>query len=105
MIARSVIWLGIVGLVACAHSAPVPRRDHILALADLNTASLAALDRQRTVIIFGNAPLEEHGPVLPIGSDTYQGDNIARRMAEHLADSLPGWSIVLMPKLWYGIDG
>ena len=82
-----------------------PPRDRVLALAEVNSASLGALDPARTVFILNSAPLEAHGPHIPIGADTYQGDYCARRMAEQLADSLPGWSIVLMPTLWYGIDG
>jgi len=79
--------------------------DRVIALAELNSASLAALDPARTAFILNSAPLEAHGPHIPIASDTYQGDYCARRMAEQLAASLPDWSIVVMPTLWYGIDG
>ena len=89
---------------ACAQPR-TPPRDPVLVLAALNSASLAAIDPARTVFILNTAPLEAHGPHIPIGSDTYQGDYCARRMAEQLADSLLGWLIVLMPTLWYGIDG
>ncbi len=89
---------------ACAQpGAPPP--DRVLTLAELNSASLATLDPARTAFILHTAPLEAHGPHIPIGSDIYQGDYCARHMAEQLADSLPDWSIVLMPTLWYGIDG
>lgn len=90
--------------VACAQPGTLPR-GRVLILAELNSTSLAALDPARTAFILNSAPLEAHGPHIPIGSDTYQGDYCARRMAEQMADSLPGWSIVLMPTLWYGVDG
>ena len=80
-------------------------RGLVLHLADLNSASLAALDPAHTAFILANGPLEAHGPHLPIGADIYQCEYAASRMAEQLADSLPGWSIVLMPTLWYGVDG
>lgn len=91
-------------LTACA---PEPTRSRIraLALERLTSAEVTALDPARTLFILESAPLEAHGPHLPIGADSYQGDYAARRMAEQLADSLPGWSIIRMPNLWYGIDG
>src|SRR5437867_3794839 len=89
---------------ACAQPR-TPPRDRVIALAELNSASLAALDPARTAFILNSAPLEAHGPHIPIASDVYQGDYCTRRMAEQVADSLPDWSIVLMPTLWYGIDG
>lgn len=98
-IVGSVVFSG-----ACAQPSTLPR-DRVLTLAELDGASLAALDPARTAFILNSAPLEAHGPHIPIGSDTYQGEYCARRTAEQLADSLPGWSIVLMPTLWYGIDG
>ena len=83
----------------------VAQRGRILRLAELNSASLAALDPARTAFILANGPLEAHGPHLPIATDIYQTEYAAQRMAEQLADSLTGWSIVLAPMLWYGVDG
>lgn len=104
MTLRVLIFGCVIFSAACGQPRALPH-DRVLALAELNSASLAALDPARTAFILNSAPLEAHGPHIPIGSDIYQGDYSARRTAEQLADSLPDWSIVLMPTLWYGIDG
>jgi creatinine amidohydrolase len=91
-------------LSACTRRAPA-EQDRVYALETLSSAAVAALDPSRTAFILEIAPLEAHGPHLPIGNDSYQGIYAARRMAEQMADSLPGWSIVLLPALWYGVDG
>lgn len=90
--------------MACAsQTPPVPTR--VLALQELDSRTIAALNPARTVFIFEIAPLEAHGPHIPIGNDSYQGDYSAARMAEQLADSLPEWTIVRLPNLWFGVDG
>ena len=99
---------GMVLVLLCALASSCTRvqtQPQILQLSELNVASLAALDPARTVFILGNGPLEEHGPHLPISADTYQCEFAARRMAERLSEAYPGWTIVLMPTLWYGVDG
>jgi len=83
---------------------PLPAR-RIHRFAEMNVASLTALDPARTVFILGNGPVEEHGPHLPVSADTYQCEYAANRMAERLSDASPGWDIVLLPTLWYGVDG
>ena len=77
----------------------------VVQLAELNSASLAALDPARTALVLLNGPLEAHGPHLPVAADIYQTEYSARIMAHQLADSLCNWTIVLMPTLWYGVDG
>lgn len=102
---HAVTLLFVMGLCSSPGSLTAEPPGRILQLAELNSASLAALDPARTAFILANGPLEAHGPHLPIAADTYQCEYAARRMADQLATSLPGWSIVLMPMLWYGVDG
>ena len=78
---------------------------HIYKLAELRWPQIDALDRDRTMFILPLGMLEEHGPHLPIGSDTFgvtfEADGVARRMAR----SLPQWNVVMMPPLEYGQGG
>ena len=93
-------------VVLCSASkSMMAQRGRVLRLVELNSTSLAALDPAKTALILANGPLEAHGPHLPIAADIYQTEYAAQRMAEQLADSLTGWSIVLAPMLWYGVDG
>lgn len=74
-------------------------------LAEMNSAAIAALDPARTMMILPLDPLEEHGPHLPIGADIFQTEGAMVRMAARLTDSLPGWTIVLLPTIPYGTEG
>ena len=49
--------------------------------------------------------LEEHGPHLPIASDTIGVEYEARAVADRLGQALPGWSVVMMPVVNYGSSG
>jgi len=86
-------------------AASMPSKSRVLSFAELNAESLASLVPERTAFILANGPIEEHGPHLPSGADTYQCEYAARHMAESLADALPDWTIVFLPTLWYGVDG
>lgn len=72
---------------------------------ELTASRIAALDRERTIVILPVGMLEQHGPHLPIGADTlavmYEANGAARRLTEDLA----GWSIVMMPPVNYGQSG
>ena len=44
-------------------------------MAELNTAQIRALDRQRTAVILPGGILEEHGPYLPSYTDGYYNEH------------------------------
>ena len=64
-----------------------------------------ALNRDRTLFILPVGMLEEHGPHLPVGTDTFGVDYESKRAAERLAVALPDWHLVLMPMVHYGSSG
>jgi creatinine amidohydrolase len=74
-------------------------------LDELRWPQIDALDRDRTMFILAIGMLEEHGPHLPIGSDTfgvaYEADEVVRRVA----GALPAWNVVVMPSIDYGQGG
>jgi creatinine amidohydrolase len=96
-------------LIACAlgvGSSPAqPRAPRILKLEELRFPQIDALDRDRTMFILPIGMLEEHGPHLPIASDTfgvlYEADGVAQRVSRQL----PQWNVVMMPPLHYGETG
>jgi creatinine amidohydrolase/Fe(II)-dependent formamide hydrolase-like protein len=86
-------------------SVKAPAPSSIYKIEELNARRIDNFDRDRTLVILPVGMLEQHGPHLPIGSDTlgvrYAVDEVSRRLSR----SLPGWNIVLMPAINYGEGG
>ena len=76
----------------------------ILDLQDLTAPELGALDRERTCFFIAISPIEEHGPHLPLGTDVFEAEGVARRLAARLAVERPGWSLVFHPPIALGAD-
>lgn len=74
----------------------------VLRLEELSTPQLDALDRARTAVILTVSPLETHGPHLPVGVDAFTARHFAESIAERLAASRPGFTVVLAPTLHLG---
>lgn len=49
--------------------------------------------------------LEEHGPHLPIGADTFGVAYEATAVAERVSRALPRWNVVMMPPINYANGG
>ena len=77
----------------------------VLTIGDLTWPDIDALSRDRTLFILTVGMLEEHGPHLPIASDTIAVEYEARAVADRLGHALPGWSVVMMPAVNYGSAG
>ncbi len=65
--------------------------------------ALASLDPERTIFIFPVAPLEAHGPHLPLGLDLLEARELSLRLAKRLEASA-GVRAVLMPAAPLGIE-
>jgi creatinine amidohydrolase len=82
-----------------------PGRSKLYKLEELTWPQIDALDRERTVFILPVGMIEEHGPHLPVGSDTfgvmYEANGASRRVSR----ALPEWHVVLMPPINYGHSG
>ena len=104
-----VICVGAVLAVSCARqergSSNPQVRTRVLAIGDLSWPDVEALDRNRTMFLLTIGMLEEHGPHLPIASDTFGVEYEARGVAERMSQSLPDWNVVAMPTLHYGSSG
>jgi len=80
-------------------------RSKIYKLEELNWPQIDALQRERTLVLLPVGMVEEHGPHLPVGTDTlgvlYEASRVARRVSEGLSD----WNIVMLPSINYGHGG
>jgi creatinine amidohydrolase/Fe(II)-dependent formamide hydrolase-like protein len=76
----------------------------VLQLGELNTRQIAALDRQKTVIIIPGGILEEHGPYLPSYTDGFLTARLSRDIAEAII-TRPGWTAVITPEIPLGHGG
>jgi creatinine amidohydrolase len=77
----------------------------VLTIGNLNWPDIDALNRDRTLLLLTVGMLEEHGPHLPIGTDTIGVEYEAEKVAERLSQALPDWNVVVMPTLHYGSSG
>src|SRR5687768_7496962 len=86
-------------------STPQAVSNRIHAIEELTWTDIDALNRDRTLFVLPVGMLEEHGPHLPVGTDTFGVNYESRTVAERLAVALPEWDLVLMPMVHYGSSG
>jgi creatinine amidohydrolase len=80
-------------------------RTRVYNLEELRWPDIDALDRERTMFILPIGMLEEHGPHLPIGADTFGVTFEASGVARRVARAFPQWHVVMMPTMHYGEAG
>ncbi|MHA1578683.1 MAG: creatininase family protein [Candidatus Freyarchaeota archaeon] len=71
-------------------------------LKNLIWKELDSLDREKTVILVPIAPMEEHGPHLPIGTDFSVCRFLARRIGEKIKDELKDYNVLIHPAIPVG---
>lgn len=76
----------------------------LLSYLDLTYPELAALDRERTVMVGAVSPVEVHGPHLPLGTDLFLAEELRDRVAAGILKSRPDWQVVMLPTLPVGSD-
>lgn len=70
-------------------------------LANLNFMDVDRLSKSgRTVIVVPIGSVEEHGPHLPLGLDTFAAEVYAEEIAPHLEQQ--GFEVILAPSIYYG---
>ncbi len=69
--------------------------------ARMTAPELRAGAGQDTLVILPVASLEQHGPHLATGTDTYLGEAVAARTAEKLVAA--GKHVVVLPVVWHGL--
>lgn len=110
MVLTLLCCLHFVGVLACAQqdtsgTSTMAASGTVLAIGDLTWPEIDALSRDTTLFILTVGMLEEHGPHLPVASDTIAVEYEARAVADRLSQALPGWKVVMMPAVNYGSTG
>jgi creatinine amidohydrolase len=67
---------------------------------ELTAAELRDLAQRDATVLLPVASMEQHGPHLPVGVDTYLSEAICKAAAEALQDEMP---VVVAPTLWCGL--
>jgi creatinine amidohydrolase len=84
---------------------PALTRSKIYKLEELTWPQIDALDRERTLFILPMGMIEEHGPHLPVGADTFGVTYEANGASRRVSGALPDWNVVVMPPVNYGHGG
>ncbi len=95
-------------LLACFATRAEPKRERYgreFKLQDLTYTDIDKLDRKKTIFLLTFGIMEEHGPVLPIGTDWYPNLEITKRLSQHLRTAYPDYVVVLVPPLPLGEAG
>lgn len=85
-------------------SCVAPAAAQIYRVAEMNAEQIAALDRQRTVVILTGGILEQHGPHTPSFTDGFSNQYLTERLAERLVQR-PGQAVLLFPMIPLGHAG
>lgn len=111
----SLIWgfvVVLIGATACGQPAnngiddPVERTiGGVLMLEQLTYPQIDQLDRDSSIFVLTFGNLEEHGPHIPIGSDTYQAVGVRDGLVQKLQGSHPEYDIILVPVIPLGEGG
>ena len=96
-------------MILCAGAAPAssepPQSVRIYQVEELRWPQIDAFDRERTMFVLPIGMLEQHGPHLPIGADTFGVTFEADGVAPRVARALPQWNVVMLPPIGYGQGG
>ncbi|GAU79517.1 creatininase family protein [Fusibacter sp. 3D3] len=68
----------------------------------LSWCDIEALDKDKTVLYFGIAPIEQHGKHLPIGVDVYETEFWIHKSIELLEAEMEEYTFLTMPIVPYG---
>ena len=74
-------------------------------LEQLTYPQIDQLDRDYSIFILTFGILEQHGPHIPIGSDTYQAEAVRDGLVQKLQKSHPDYDVVLVPVIPLGEGG
>jgi creatinine amidohydrolase len=86
-------------------SAGSPSSSNNHKIEELTAPQLNAFNRDKTLFILPVGTLEEHGPHLPIGMDTFSVNSRVGRVSDRVSKALSDWNIVVMPPVNYGEGG
>lgn len=74
----------------------------VFRLADITKSDYESLNRDRTAVLFPLGIIEEHGPYLPMLTDSYWTEWVVDEVANAIV-AQNGWSALIMPSLPIGV--
>lgn len=96
-------WASISALVLAAASVlPNIGSAGVRQLAEINTSDFQALDRNATIFVMPIGVIEEHGPYLPLLTDSYLVEWLAERVSNGIVRET-GRDVVILPSLPIGV--
>jgi|GEM_PF-311303 len=73
----------------------------VVSVADLTSEELADLLGDRALLVIVAAPIEQHGPHLPLSTDVEISCWLASYVADRFASEHPGWTVLMHPPLCF----
>ncbi len=89
-------------LVATMLGIPNLAWSQVFQMGEMNKLEFQALDRDRTAVLMPIGVIEEHGPYLPLLTDSYLMEWLIDRTADAIV-AQEGWTVVIMPSLPIGV--
>ncbi len=74
----------------------------VISIENLTWKELDSMEREKTVFLVPIAPLEQHGPHLPIGTDFFESNYITRGVGERIKVELSDYSVLIYPAIPIG---
>ncbi|MGQ9722686.1 MAG: creatininase family protein [Candidatus Jordarchaeum sp.] len=74
----------------------------VIPIENLTWKELDSMEREKTVILVPIAPLEQHGPHLPIGTDFFESIFITKGVGEKIKRELNGYNVLIHPAIPIG---
>ncbi|MFB0563468.1 MAG: creatininase family protein [Candidatus Lokiarchaeia archaeon] len=74
----------------------------IIPIENLTWKELDSMERAKTVILVPIAPLEQHGPHLPIGTDFLESKFITERVGQRIIREMSNYNILIYPPIPVG---
>lgn len=76
----------------------------VLEYVKMRLPEISALNRESTVFMMSVSPIEVHGPHLPVGTDVFIAEELAKRYIKALHRRSPELTFVTLPSLYLGSD-
>jgi creatinine amidohydrolase len=68
---------------------------------EMNWRQLDGLSRDKTVFVLPVGMVEQHGPHLPVGVDTFGSEALGRMLSQEIIGRKPDWDVVVLPMVHY----
>lgn len=74
----------------------------VIPIENLTLKELDSMEREKTVILVSIAPIEQHGPHLPIGTDFFESKSITDGVGERIKEEMSDYNVLVYPPIPVG---